>query len=263
MEKAGNLRFRDGLLENYGDVLTPVALEALNALAPLNDDRRALMRARIERRAKRSRGRERIDFLPATATIGRTQITVSDARAGRFDGAEIPPDLQRQWIQGTGPGVAAAGADAGKHSQRGLRAALGRRRLDVRRRRCARPDRQHVARQSAEPEAGVCAGGRLHDGGRAGRGRDEHLGERVPRPSDRRRLAEATRFHDANFPRARAAPRRSSCPGLGRPRVFRLDRGHGALRREQSRRPGPGEPQRSSSICRRSRRPKRPPSGTT
>ena len=103
MQKAGTLRFRDGLLENYGDVLTPVALEALNALAPLNDDRRALMRARIERRAKRSRDRERIDFLPATATIGRTQIAVSDARAGRFDGAEIPPDLQRQWIQGTGP----------------------------------------------------------------------------------------------------------------------------------------------------------------
>jgi malate synthase len=103
MQKAGNLRFRDGLLENYGDVLTPVALDALTALAPLNEDRLALMRARIERRAKRSRDRERIDFLPATATIGRTQITVSDARAGRFDGAEIPPDLQRQWIQGTGP----------------------------------------------------------------------------------------------------------------------------------------------------------------
>ena len=45
MHKAGNLRFRDGLLENYGDVLTPGALEALTALAPLNEDRRALMRA--------------------------------------------------------------------------------------------------------------------------------------------------------------------------------------------------------------------------
>jgi malate synthase len=61
------------------------------------------MRARIERRAKRSRARERIDFLPADSKIGRTQITVADARAGRFDGAEIPHDLQRQWIQGTGP----------------------------------------------------------------------------------------------------------------------------------------------------------------
>jgi malate synthase len=28
---------------------------------------------------------------------------VADARAGRFDGAVIPADLQRQWIQGTGP----------------------------------------------------------------------------------------------------------------------------------------------------------------
>ena len=61
------------------------------------------MRARIERRARRQREHERISFLPADATIGRTSITVSDARAGRFDGGEIPPDLQRQWIQGTGP----------------------------------------------------------------------------------------------------------------------------------------------------------------
>ena len=103
MQKAGNLQFRDGVLENYGDVLTPVALDALNALAPLDAERRALMRARIDRRAKRFRDRERIDFLPATATIGRTQISVSDARAGRFDGAEVPADLERQWIQGTGP----------------------------------------------------------------------------------------------------------------------------------------------------------------
>jgi len=28
---------------------------------------------------------------------------VADARSGNFDGAIIPPDLQRQWIQGTGP----------------------------------------------------------------------------------------------------------------------------------------------------------------
>ena len=32
-----------------------------------------------------------------------TSITVADARAGNFDGAVIPHDLQRQWIQGTGP----------------------------------------------------------------------------------------------------------------------------------------------------------------
>ncbi len=33
----------------------------------------------------------------------RTKIKVQDARAGAFIGAAIPKDLQRQWIQGTGP----------------------------------------------------------------------------------------------------------------------------------------------------------------
>lgn len=103
MHTAGNLRIRHGVLEDYRDVLTPAALDALAALAPLNEDRRALMRARIERRAKRFRDRERIGFLSPDSTIGRMQIRVSDARAGRFEGSEIPDDLQRQWIQGTGP----------------------------------------------------------------------------------------------------------------------------------------------------------------
>jgi len=35
--------------------------------------------------------------------IGRTSIRVQDARDGRFSGSDIPTDLQRQWIQGTGP----------------------------------------------------------------------------------------------------------------------------------------------------------------
>ncbi|MBD3161652.1 MAG: malate synthase, partial [Candidatus Eisenbacteria bacterium] len=34
-----------------------------------------------------------------------TRIRVQDARDGRFEGGEIPADLQRQWIQGTGPGA--------------------------------------------------------------------------------------------------------------------------------------------------------------
>jgi malate synthase len=42
-------------------------------------------------------------FLDPDAIIGGTNIRVADARAGRFDGAEIPADLQRQWVQGTGP----------------------------------------------------------------------------------------------------------------------------------------------------------------
>src|SRR6185295_4649378 len=37
------------------------------------------------------------------ALIPRTNINVQDARNGAFTGSEIPPDLQRQWIQGTGP----------------------------------------------------------------------------------------------------------------------------------------------------------------
>src|SRR5262249_11178495 len=61
------------------------------------------MAARIERRAARARDKQRIPFLDPQATIARTKITVQDARAGAFLGAEIPGDLRRQWIQGTGP----------------------------------------------------------------------------------------------------------------------------------------------------------------
>ena len=61
------------------------------------------MLARIARRARRQRDRERITFLPAEATIGRRSLSVGDARAGRFEGSEIPADLQCQWVQGTGP----------------------------------------------------------------------------------------------------------------------------------------------------------------
>jgi malate synthase len=49
------------------------------------------------------RGRERIGFLDPETLIPRTGIRVKDARAGNFEGSEIPADLQRQWIQGTGP----------------------------------------------------------------------------------------------------------------------------------------------------------------
>ncbi len=100
-----DLEFRDGILANYGDVVTPAVKAALSALAHLDRDRLEVMDARIERRAARARNRERIAFLPADGVIPRTDITVADARAGRFVGGEIPPDLERQWIQGTGPGA--------------------------------------------------------------------------------------------------------------------------------------------------------------
>src|ERR1700682_3894086 len=98
-----DLEIRDNLRETYSDVYTPKVLDALGALAALNRDRLALMVARRERRLRRARNRERITFLDAGATIARTKLSVQDARDGKFDGAEIPADLQRQWIQGTGP----------------------------------------------------------------------------------------------------------------------------------------------------------------
>jgi malate synthase len=61
------------------------------------------MRARNERRARRARERAQIAFLEPDATIGNTDIKVADARSGRFEGAAIPADLRRQWVQGTGP----------------------------------------------------------------------------------------------------------------------------------------------------------------
>jgi malate synthase len=94
---------RGHLESSYPDVFTPEALAALTALAPLDADRKAIMKARIARRNARMRDRRRIAFLDPQSVIGRTQITVRDARDGKFIGSEIPNDLKRQWIQGTGP----------------------------------------------------------------------------------------------------------------------------------------------------------------
>ena len=90
-------------LDGYPDVYTPGALATLEALAPLDGRRLELMDSRIDRRRRRAAVGEHFSFLPETAVIDGTTITVADARAGRFEGAVIPHDLQRQWIQGTGP----------------------------------------------------------------------------------------------------------------------------------------------------------------
>jgi len=99
------LRIRDHLLAEYPDVYTPEALAALEVMARFNPDQKALMRERIARRVRRFANREKIGFLDPASTIPRTGITVQDARDGGFVGSEIPADLQRQWIQGTGPGA--------------------------------------------------------------------------------------------------------------------------------------------------------------
>ena len=100
---ARTLEVRGTLEAAFADVLTPAALAALEHLAHFDRDRKDLMAARIERRHDRFVHRQRIAFLDPDARIGRTAITVREARAGQFAGSEIPSDLQRQWIQGTGP----------------------------------------------------------------------------------------------------------------------------------------------------------------
>ncbi|MCC6743552.1 MAG: malate synthase, partial [Acidobacteria bacterium] len=97
------LEFRAGVRNAYPDVYTPEAVAAIEALAPLNRDRISMMTARTARRRARFDERKRIAFLDPDAVIERTSIRVADARAGNFEGGEIPPDLERQWIQGTGP----------------------------------------------------------------------------------------------------------------------------------------------------------------
>ncbi|HEY1303897.1 MAG TPA: hypothetical protein VGF24_10140 [Vicinamibacterales bacterium] len=97
------LEIRNHLDAAYPDVFTNDAIAALAALAVLDDDRKAVMAARIARRRARSQKSQRIAFLDPASRIPRTSITVQDARDGRFSGSEIPHDLRRQWIQGTGP----------------------------------------------------------------------------------------------------------------------------------------------------------------
>jgi malate synthase len=98
-----DLRIRDAVQSAYGDVLTRAAVDALHALQPFERSRQDVMAARLARRAARARDRQRIRFLDPADTVPGTAITVADARAGRFEGGSIPRDLERQWIQGTGP----------------------------------------------------------------------------------------------------------------------------------------------------------------
>jgi malate synthase len=97
------LEFRKTVRADYPDVITDDAVRVMEALARFDVARKQIMAARLERRATRARDRQPIGFLDPNGTIARTSIKVRDAREGNFVGAEIPRDLQRQWIQGTGP----------------------------------------------------------------------------------------------------------------------------------------------------------------
>ncbi len=99
------LEIRGTLERDYSDILTPAVLAALAALSPLDAERNTMMAERMQRRAQRARNHQPINFLDPDTVIPRTTLTAGRARQGDFIGGEIPADLQRQWIQGTGPGA--------------------------------------------------------------------------------------------------------------------------------------------------------------
>ena len=94
---------RDNLKEEYQDIYTLEAIEALHALTHFNKSVKGLMAERINRRNERQKNKTRITFYDPESLIPGTDIKVQDARDGKFEGSVIPKDLQRQWIQGTGP----------------------------------------------------------------------------------------------------------------------------------------------------------------
>ena len=98
-----NINIGNNLKESYSDVYTSEVLSALSSLSNFNKDIKEVMASRIKRRAERLLNKSKITFLDSESYIPRTNIKVQNARDGNFEGAIIPHDLQRQWIQGTGP----------------------------------------------------------------------------------------------------------------------------------------------------------------
>ncbi len=101
--KNDSIIIRDNLKEQYRDLYTDEVLLALNTLAHFNKSVKHLMNERIKRRNDRHTNNIRIEFYDPESLIPGSSIKVKDAREGRFEGSVIPHDLQRQWIQGTGP----------------------------------------------------------------------------------------------------------------------------------------------------------------
>jgi malate synthase len=98
-----NFSISKDLVQKYADVYTPEVLSALSSLAHFNNDIKEIMGLRLKRRLEREHQQKKITFPLAESFIDGTKILVQDARDGKFEGAVIPEDLQRQWIQGTGP----------------------------------------------------------------------------------------------------------------------------------------------------------------
>jgi malate synthase len=91
------------LLATYHDVYTPKVLQALDYLMHFNQEVKLSMEDRYKVREERHAKKKYIGFSDPEETIFKTNIKVKDAREGKFEGPVIPHDLQRQWIQGTGP----------------------------------------------------------------------------------------------------------------------------------------------------------------
>jgi len=101
--KSINLRIRNDLENEYSDIYTTEVVDALKILSVFSNEQKMLMKKRYGKRDQRFRDREKIKFLDPNDFIMGTRIRVRDAREGKFIGSEIPNDLQKQWIQGTGP----------------------------------------------------------------------------------------------------------------------------------------------------------------
>lgn len=98
-----NIIIRANLKETYSDIYTSEVISTLTSMSRFNPIIKETMAFRIRQRAKRQQTKSSICFLNPDRYIPRTRIKVQDARDGKFEGAVIPADLQRQWIQGTGP----------------------------------------------------------------------------------------------------------------------------------------------------------------
>jgi len=98
-----SLTINGNLKQVYHYVYTTEVIAALQTMAPFNQQIKEAMEERMMRRHKRQQQQQRIAFLRPYSYIPRTNIMVQHAREGKFEGAVIPADLQRQWIQGTGP----------------------------------------------------------------------------------------------------------------------------------------------------------------
>ncbi len=154
--------------------------------------------------------------------------------AGRFTGSDIPARPAAAVDSGHGSRRQAGRADRQQHPQRRLRAALGRRRLDVRRRGRARPALDDVARQPAQPQAGDPPRSGVPRARPKRRRRDERLG--AGRSSAARSIDDWSKqlvVHDEDLPRPRPAPRRPARAARRRRRLLGLDRRPGRLRGEQ------------------------------